>query len=81
MSQTPELQLGRYLIWDLECGTEFGFKTKSNPFMLDEEGNYSNAVYYNGYRRWDDYQNRAYYNREPKFGLGRRLPEDRKSVV
>ena len=74
MNQTPELPLGRYLIWDLECGTEKGFKTKSNPFMLDEEGNYSNAVYYNGYRRWDDCQNRTYYNREPKFGLGRRLP-------
>ena len=68
------LELGKYLIWDLECGTESGFKTKSNPFMRNEDGEYSNAVYYNGYRRWDDTVNKAHVNLDSTVGLGRRLP-------
>ena len=65
--------LGRYLILDLECGTEAAFKRKSNPFVKDEAGQYKNGLYYFGYRRYDESENQAVYSTAPA-GLPRRFP-------
>lgn len=63
----------RYLIIDLECGTEADFKRKSNPFTKYEDGKFKNGVYYFGSRRWNDSENRAVWTRDVQ-GLPRAFP-------
>lgn len=67
------LKPGRYIICDIETSIFKTRKWTASPFAKNPDGSWANGLYYFGYRRYDETENKAVWTRE-RPGLPREIP-------